>query len=196
MGCPAVPWALRNAGRRATFHLTLRVQILSYGNSPLDLPGPASARCPSISLQWESTIFLPEAVGGHGTWGSCPGSDSQVAIASSFSAPLRICISDSLGCYRGPWSFSPGLGLWSQPSCLPDLTVQPRTTHKHRNCSSEQNGTCSLCLSGVTLNHKVTLIPIKPLSIPGPHRDGPTRDLDSRRWSQLAAWQGDSGSPS
>lgn len=80
-----------------------------------------------MSLQWESTIFLPEATGGRGTWGSCPGSDSQVAIASSFSAPLRICISNSLGCYRGPWSFSPGLGLWSQPSCLPDLTVQPGT---------------------------------------------------------------------
>lgn len=136
------------------------------GKQPPGRPWTTSAEYPLMSLQWEGTIFLLEATGGCGNWGSRFGSASQVAIASSFSDPLRICISDSDECCGGPWSFSPDSELTPQPCCLlHDLRVRPSIMHQHCKCSLEKNRIYSLCLPGVILNHKATLIPMKPVSV-------------------------------
>lgn len=93
-----------------------------------------------------------------------------MALASNFSDPLRICISNSVGCYGGRWSFSPGSGLSSQAassmvswySPVSDKTALQKKWHQL---------SVPPC---VILNHRVTPIPIKSLSIPGPCSAVPT----------------------
>lgn len=166
--------------------------VPQWGKQPPGRPWTTSAEYPLMSLQWEGTIFLLEATGGCGNWGSRFGSASQVAIASSFSDPLRICISDSDECCGGPWSFSPDSELTPQPCCLlHDLRVRPSIMHQHCKCSLEKKQNilsvppwCHIKPQGDFDTHETSIC----------SSAGPTGDLDSGRWQQMAAWLGDSGS--
>ena len=147
----------------------------SESNSPSDPPSPAGGtapglpappylRRPSRVLLWEDTLFLPEATGGHGSGRSRSGSASQVVPASRFHDPTRICVSGSVGLHGGPWS-----ALQVQdPHHRPPPPWSHGTAQGQTYLLFGKNGTNSLCLPGVPLNHRATLIPIKSFSVPGP----------------------------